>query len=137
MPHMVIFRTAEGKPGYHPTESLEDAVRFVEHLRNQEAVHDARVFRMSEVPLEVKTYFRVEVAADDAVGPVGHVASVPPAVSAADAVPSPKVTPARRSSEPDKESPVALPAAVDDPIVVEPMSAGGNSANRFGRFNRG
>lgn len=143
MPHMVIFRTSEGKPGYHPTESLEDAVRFVEHLRNQEAVHDARVFRMNEVPLEVKTYFRVEVAADDAVAPaapvapVAHVASVPPVVPVAEDVPRAKASTSRRAAEPDKAPPVAAPAVVDDPIVVEPMGAGGNGANRFGRFNRG
>ena len=33
MPHMVIFRDAEGKPGYHTAEGLDEAVRFelVEH----------------------------------------------------------------------------------------------------------
>ena len=62
MPFMVIFRSAEGKPGYHQAETLDDAVRFVERLRNQEGVTETRVFRMQEVPLEVKTYFKVEVA---------------------------------------------------------------------------
>ena len=62
MPHMVIFRSTEGKPGYHQADTLEDAVRFVERLRNQEGITDTRVFRMQEVPLEVKTYFKVEVA---------------------------------------------------------------------------
>jgi hypothetical protein len=60
--YMVIFRTGEGKPGFHQAESLDDAVRFVERLRNQEQVTDASVFRMSEVPLEFKTYIKVEVA---------------------------------------------------------------------------
>ncbi len=58
---MVVFRSAEGKPGYHQTEALEDAVRFVERLRNQENITDARIFRMQEVPIEFKTYYRVEV----------------------------------------------------------------------------
>jgi|SRR5688500_2185282 len=62
MSHMVVFRSAEGKPGYHQAETLDDAVRFVERLRNQEGVNDSRVFRMEEVPLEFKTYVRVEVA---------------------------------------------------------------------------
>src|SRR5687768_3266608 len=62
MPHMVVFRSAEGKPGYHQAETLDDAVRFVERLRNQEGVNDSRVFRMEEVALEFKTYVRVEVA---------------------------------------------------------------------------
>ena len=62
MPHMVVFRSTDGKPGYHQAEALEEAVRFVERLRNTEGVTEARVFRMQEVPLEFKTYYKVEVA---------------------------------------------------------------------------
>ena len=62
MPHMVIFRSADGKPGYHYAENLDEAVRFVEHLRNQEQVMEARIFRLQEVPIEVKTYYKVEVS---------------------------------------------------------------------------
>ena len=61
MPHMVIFRDAEGKPGYHTAEGLDDAVRFVEELRNDREVSDTRVFAMQEVPIEFKPYWRVEV----------------------------------------------------------------------------
>jgi hypothetical protein len=81
--YMVIFRTGEGKPGFHQAESLDDAVRFVERLRNQEQVTDSRVFRMSEVPLEFKTYIKVEVAdaaaADEPAPPAesGSVAEEP------------------------------------------------------------
>ena len=67
MPHMVIFRDAEGRPGYHHADGIDDAVRFVEHLRNEQHVSDARVFSMQEVPLEFKSYWRVEVTA-----PVGE-----------------------------------------------------------------
>ena len=63
MTHMVIFRSPEGKPGYHQAEGLDEAMRFAEMLRNQEQVTDARIFRMDEVPIEFKTYYRVEVAA--------------------------------------------------------------------------
>jgi hypothetical protein len=59
---MVIFRSADGKPGYHQAETLEEAVGFVERLRNEDQVGDARVFRMDEVPIEFKVYYRVEVA---------------------------------------------------------------------------
>lgn len=65
MSHMVVFRSAEGKPGYHQADSLDEAVRFVEHLRNQEGVTDTRLFKMQEIPLEVRTYYRVEVAGSD------------------------------------------------------------------------
>ena len=63
MAHMVVFRSNEGKPGYHQAEALADAVKFVERLRNQEQVTEARIFRMQEVPIEFKTYYRVEVGA--------------------------------------------------------------------------
>jgi hypothetical protein len=58
---MVVFRSNEGKPGYHQTEALDDAVKFVERLRNIENVTEARIFRMQEVPIEFKTYYRVEI----------------------------------------------------------------------------
>jgi hypothetical protein len=60
---MVVFRSSEGKPGYHQVEALDDAVKFVERLRNQENVTEARIFLMQEVPIEFKTYYRVEVGA--------------------------------------------------------------------------
>ena len=63
MPHMVIFRDAEGKPGYHTAEGLDEAVRFVEELRNDREVSDTRVFAMQEVPIEFRPYWRVEVVA--------------------------------------------------------------------------
>ena len=61
MPHMVIFRSTEGKPGYHQAETVDEAARFVEHLRNQEGVSEARIYRMQEVPIEFRAYYRVEV----------------------------------------------------------------------------
>ena len=62
MPHMVVFRTKEGKQGYHLADTLDDAVRFVEHLRNNEQVDDSKVYRMHEVPIEFKVMYKVEVA---------------------------------------------------------------------------
>ena len=76
MPHMVVFRSTDGKPGYHQAEALESAVRFVERLRNTEGVTEARVFRMQEVPLEFKTYYKVEVA------PAGEEQATAPAAEA-------------------------------------------------------
>lgn len=66
MSHMVIFRDPEGRPGYHQAEQLDEAVRFVEELRNERQVNDARVFSMHEIPLEFKNYWRVEVTAPPA-----------------------------------------------------------------------
>jgi hypothetical protein len=58
---MVIFQSSEGTPGYHQTESLDDAVRFVESLRNDQNVEQARIFRMEEIPFEFQSYYRVEL----------------------------------------------------------------------------
>ena len=111
MPHMVIFRSAEGKPGYHQAESLDEAVRFVEHLRNQEQVSDARIFSMQEVPIEFKTYYKVEVGI-----PAAAQVAVEEPVAEAEAPPS-------------EEAPVEAPE--------EMAGAGLAAANaRFGRFNR-
>lgn len=63
MSHMVIFRSSEGKAGYHQAEGLDEAVRFVERLRNSENVEQARIFKMEEVSFEYRPYFRVEVGA--------------------------------------------------------------------------
>ena len=83
MTHMVIFRHPEGKAGYHQAENVDEAVRFVERLRNQEHVTDARIFRMEEVPIEFRTYYKVELAS-----------AAEPSPAAAPAVP----TPARSTS---------------------------------------
>ena len=114
MSHMVIFRSAEGKPGYHQADSLDEAIRFVEHLRNQESVTESRIFRMQEVPIEFKTYVKVEVAG----APVDESPAAP--------------EPVRRPVEVEE----AVPASTDS-VVVEPVPAGASSGmSRFGRFNK-
>jgi hypothetical protein len=60
--HMVVFTSAEGRPSYYQTETLEDAIKFVERVRNTEGVEDAKLYRMAEIPLQVKTYVKVELA---------------------------------------------------------------------------
>ena len=123
MSFMVNFRSAEGKPGYHPTDSLEEAVRFVEHLRNQEQVTDARVWRLQEVPLEVKTYYKVVVPSG---APAPGVASGP--VSGAGPEPGSAV--------------LGDDGGAKAELAVGAVAAGGGDAGqgangaRFGRFNR-
>lgn len=62
MSHMVIYRGADGKPGYHQTDDIHDAVGFVEQMRNEEGVEHARIFRLEEVVFEYRPYFRVELS---------------------------------------------------------------------------
>jgi hypothetical protein len=154
MPHMVIFRSSEGKPGYHQAETLDEAVRFVEHLRNQEQVTDTRIFRMQEVPIEFKTYVRVEVApavgegeAPVAAAPApGPVATPAPAASVVAPAPAPAAPVPAPAAAPVAAAPVEEPVrmAVDkgdkqDDVVVDPVPVGQGSggSGRFGRFNRG
>jgi hypothetical protein len=108
--HMVIFRRPEGKPGYHQAESVEDAIRFVEMLRNQEKVTDARIFRMEEVPIEFRTYYRVELTASGS----------EPAQPGAAPAPEPAKGDAADSA----------PQDVLDPMPVE---VGSGRGKRFGR----
>ena len=88
---MVIFRRPEGKPGYHQAESVEDALRFVEMLRNQENVTDTRIFRMEEVPIEVRTVYKVELAGQASDSPAHATPATPvaPSNSAASTAPAP------------------------------------------------
>ena len=77
MSHMVIYRGADGKPGYQQAEDIHDAVTFVEQMRNGEGVEHARIFRLEEVTFEYKPYYRVELAGGAHDAPVAHVHSAP------------------------------------------------------------
>lgn len=128
MSHMVIFRSADGKPGYHQAESLDEAIGFVEHLRNQEQVPDARIFRMEEIPIAVKTYYKVEVSP----------AQSSPAPASSAAVGSSAVAPSASASSPSSAGQDKITVPADDAVVVESMAPanGGPAGARFGRFNR-
>jgi hypothetical protein len=60
--HMVSYRSTDGKQSYHQIDELSDAIKYVEHLRNDEAVDQARIFKMEEVGFEFRPYYRVELA---------------------------------------------------------------------------
>jgi hypothetical protein len=155
VPHMVIFRTADGKPSYHQAEVLNEAIRFVEHLRNEEQVNDARIFAMAEVPIEFKVQWRVELAAPPA-PPGPAVLVVAPA-----AVPVTEVAEAAAVAEVDEvadANAVAAEPAGDESADHAELSPYGEaqtgdevgvaagiggaplpaaSSSRFGLFNRG
>jgi hypothetical protein len=117
---MVIFRSPEGKPGYHQAEGIDAAMRFAEMLRNQEQVTDARIFRMDEVPIEFKTYYRVEMVSS---------------VGAGDAPAAPPET----STEAPAEERAADAGAAEAPgdEAAEPVEAGAKGSGRHGIFARG
>ena len=51
---MVSYRGFDGQQSYHETDALSDAIAYVEHLRNDEAVDQARIFKLDEVSFEAK-----------------------------------------------------------------------------------
>lgn len=100
MSHMVIYRGADGKPGYHQTDDIHDAVGFVEQMRNDEGVEHARIFRLEEVVFEYRPYYRVELSSAGTPMMLGASAAaqlpepesagaIPMSASNADAVPAP------------------------------------------------
>lgn len=70
--HVVFYPSADGGPAFRRLPSLEEAVRFVEHLRNVEGVSEVSVYALAEVPLAFRPYYRVEVSAA-APAPAGPV----------------------------------------------------------------
>ena len=67
MSHMVIHTPADGTTQYRQFDDLGSAVQFVEEQRNA-GVEDAALFEMREIPLAVKSYFKVEVAETSTMG---------------------------------------------------------------------
>lgn len=61
MEHVVFFPAPDGTPAFRRLASLDEAVRFVEHLRNVENVSEASVHALTEVPLSFKAWYRVEL----------------------------------------------------------------------------
>ncbi len=57
MKHVVLSTGSSGQPQIDDAASLDEALQLVERLRNDDAVEDVRVLR--EVPIEVKTYYKV------------------------------------------------------------------------------
>lgn len=122
MSHMVIYRTADGQPGYHQTDALDDAVSFVERLRNSDGVDHARIFHMEEVTFDFKPYFRVEVGGESpapaSVSPLMAPApeSAPPMAPSFSAPPA--VTPP--APAPVASAPIEEPSWMDLPLMDEP-----------------
>jgi hypothetical protein len=84
MGYAVHYRDAAGESKLEDVTSLEAAVELVERLRNEDGASEVRAFR--EVPLEVRTYYKV-VALDEqgATGrqdpPPGAMPLAPPPVT--------------------------------------------------------
>jgi hypothetical protein len=94
MEHVVFYPAADGSPAFRRFAALEDAVRFVEHLRNSEGVLEFSVHELTEVPVAVRAYYKVEISADSAAVPAQPFAAEPAPVAAPAAVSEPADEPA-------------------------------------------
>lgn len=142
MSHMVIFRSTDGRPGYHQADELDEAVGYVERLRNEEGVEHARIFRMDEVAFEFRPYFRVAVAAPPAPAPVAPAPVAErepePAAELPEPMPEPgdvvAPDPALMAMDPGH---VAMAPMVDpDTVPVVPLGGNGSVPGRRGLFGR-
>ena len=70
MGHVVHYRTPSGEPRLEAAESLDAALAQIERLRNDLKAEDVRLFR--EIPLEVRTYFKVAIVDEPAAAPTGR-----------------------------------------------------------------
>ena len=119
MSHMVIYRGPDGSPGYHQTDEVHDAVAFVEQLRNDQGVEEARIFRMEQVNFEYRPYFRVELTSSE---PSLNAGASTPAVGAAPAAPAdpPPVV--------NTPGPAAAPETAAPQVKVETPSESSDSS---------
>lgn len=93
MEHVVFSAAVDGAgEEFRRVASLEEAVRVVEHLRNDLGIEDASVFSLTAVPLAFRTYYRVEV----------------PGIEAAEAAAVPLLAVPSLASDPEPQPPLAL-----------------------------
>ena len=124
MSHMVIFRGPDGKPGYHQTDDIHDAVTFVEQLRNDQGVEQARIFRLEEINFEYRPYYRVELTASE---PALSAVPSRPAVSSA---PAEEAAPAPAAAEDEvAEAPADAPAEEASATISSAPSIGGDAGS--------
>jgi hypothetical protein len=120
--HVVFFTGADGAAQHRRTQTLDEAVRFVEHLRNEAGVEDARVFSLVEVPLAFKAVYRVEVPGLAPAEPVAVPAV--PAEAAAAAQPVEAVMAPVAVAEPVAEPVADVAPVAEVPAQAEPVAVG-------------
>lgn len=95
MSHMVIYRSADGKPKYQQVDDLHAAVSYVEKLRNEEGLEGSKIFRLEQVNFRFEPYYQVKVevaepASSPAVPPPPPVTAAPASVADTAAAPPPE-----------------------------------------------
>lgn len=101
MEHVVFFPSPDGAPAFRRLPSREEGLRFVEHLRNVEGVHEVSMAALTEVPLQFTAWYRAEVPAAEG-APTERPAPVAVAVAepAGEAAEAPVVPAQAQGDEP-------------------------------------
>lgn len=61
MEHVVFFPGPDGSPAFRRVGSVDEAVAWVERLRNVDDLTDFSVHALTEVPLSIRAYYKVQV----------------------------------------------------------------------------
>jgi hypothetical protein len=75
MEHVVFYPGADGAPAFRRANSLQDAVGYVEALRNSQDITEFSVYALTEVPVSLRAYYRVEVPSASEVAPAEAAAA--------------------------------------------------------------
>jgi hypothetical protein len=147
MEHVVFYAGPDGAPAFRRFAGQDEAVRFVEHLRNVEAVTDVSLHVLTPVPVSFRAYYKAEIPSFDPVSAVEPVTALdvagvepaPVAEAAPVAEPAPAVAavpaPAVPEQLPEPVAPALAPAAdvpAPAPAVAEAASKGRRSLGFFG-----
>jgi len=132
MEHVVFYPALDGAPAFRRFAALDDAVRFVEHLRNAEGVSEVSVHTLSPVPLAFRAYYKVEVPAEPA--PAVEVpveVPVEPAAVVDVPMPSEPVLEAVPVVEEPAEPVMPVEPAYAETIVAAPAASNGKKSLGF------
>lgn len=136
MPHMVTYRSPDGNPAYHEMSELDEAIRFVERLRNEEQVTEARIFEMREVSIKFKTYYQVEVDAPEADKPKAASVEAPKAEAVAAQPAPPQAAAPQPATAPQPAAAPKVAATKGEAPAAQPAEAAANGGGRFGLFGK-
>src|SRR3954471_19376642 len=132
MEHVVFHPGPDGAPAFRRFGSLEDAVRFVEHLRNAEGVSEVSVHALAPVPVAFRAYYKVEVPVDAPVAEYAPVDVPAPREHLLEAVPAEQLVAEPVMTEPVMAEPVlAEPAMAEATAAAEQPSNGKRSLGFF------
>ncbi len=123
---MVTFQTPDGTPGFHQSDTLDEAITFVERLRNEQGVHNSRIFRMEELKFDFKPYYKVEIASGSANGGL----SAPERATPSSRPAPPKAAASLDLTEvtKDDDAPAETPAKAPEPVGAAATPAASTSA---------